>query len=51
MGYGLPAAQLFWHTPPTDTGFNAAFEDGHSDFVRVLLGVNATNTYTSNRDL
>jgi len=51
VGYVYPAAQMFWHTPVNDTRFNAAFADGHSDFVRVFVGVNATNTYTSNRDL
>lgn len=51
IGYVYPAPELFWHTPVNDTRFNAAFADGHSDFVRVFVGVNATNTYTSNRDL
>ena len=51
IGYVYAAVQLFWHTPVNDTRFNAAFADGHSDFVRVFVGVNATNTYTSNRDL
>jgi len=51
VGYAMPAAQLFWHTKVNDTRFNAAFADGHSDFVRVTLGQNATATYTSNRDL
>ena len=51
VGYVYPAAQLFWHTPVNDTRFNAAFADGHSDYVRVFVGVNATNSYTSNRDL
>ena len=51
VGYAYPAADLFWHTPVNDTRFNAAFADGHSDYVRVFVGVNATNTYTSNRDL
>jgi prepilin-type N-terminal cleavage/methylation domain-containing protein/prepilin-type processing-associated H-X9-DG protein len=51
VGYALPANQLYWHTKVGDTRFNAAFADGHSEFVRVYVGVNATNNYTSNRDL
>ena len=51
VGYALPAAQLFWHTKLNDTRFNATFADGPADFVRVFVGVNATNAYTSNRDL
>ena len=51
IAYVLPANQLFWHTKIGDTRFNAAFADGHSEFVRVYVGVNATNNYTSNRDL
>ncbi len=51
VGYSIPVAQLYWHSKVNDTRFNAAFADGHSDFVQVYVGVNATNTYTSNRDL
>lgn len=51
VGYVLPVAQLFWHTPVNDTRFNTVFADGHAEFLRVFVGVNSTNTYTSNRDL
>lgn len=41
----------YWHTPLNDNRFNATFADGHAEFVRVFVGVGATNSYTSNRDL
>ena len=50
VGYSLPVAALYWHTKANDTRFNATFADGHAEFVRVFLGVNTTNTYTSDRD-
>lgn len=43
--------QHYVHTPVNDHRFNATFADGHADFVRVFLGVGATNTYTRDRDL
>ena len=49
--YANAAQQFFWHSPVNDNRFNATFADGHAEFLRVFVGVNATNTYTSNRDL
>lgn len=49
--YANAAQQYFWHSPVNDNRFNATFADGHAEFLRVFVGVNATNTYTSNRDL
>ncbi len=46
-----PPSDLYWHTPLNDNRFNAVFADGHAEFVRVYVGVRATNSYTSNRDL
>ncbi|PAW81593.1 MAG: hypothetical protein B9S33_16375 [Pedosphaera sp. Tous-C6FEB] len=43
--------ESYVHTPVNDHRFNATFADGHADFVRVFLGVAATNSYTRNRDL
>ena len=49
--YANAAPELFWHTKVNDNRFNATFADGHADYQRVFVGVNATNNYTSNRDL
>lgn len=49
--YANAAPELFWHTKVNDNRFNATFADGHADYLRVIVGVNATNNYTSNRDL
>ncbi len=43
--------EYYPHTPVNDNQFNAAFADGHAEFVRVFLGVAATNSYTRDRDL
>ena len=51
ISYANAAPQEYWHTPINDNRFNVTFADGHADFIRVFIGVSATNTYTSNRDL
>lgn len=43
--YANAAQQYFWHSPVNDNRFNATFADGHAEFLRVFVGVNATNTY------
>ncbi len=49
--YRNATAEFYWHTKPTDNRFNVTFADGHAEFIRVTVGVNATNNYTCNRDL
>ena len=49
--YANAPSQFYWHSPVNDNRFNVTFADGHAEFLRVAVGVNSTNTYTSNRDL
>jgi prepilin-type N-terminal cleavage/methylation domain-containing protein/prepilin-type processing-associated H-X9-DG protein len=49
--YANAPAYHYWHTPVNDNRFNVVFADGHAEFLRVTVGVNATGAYTSNRDL
>ena len=49
--YRNATAEFYWHTKPGDNRFNTSFADGHAEFLRVTVGVNATNNYTCNRDL